>query len=809
MVNQQSTNYPLWREYQSPKMNMIKVIIYVMIITLMVLITFLLIEIYELDVSPYIRYISFIPTLLVAFIFGTRASLLFASFFTLIYIPELYQNVQIFWFSTESNQLLTFIILIYVSAFITAEVGYSMHQRIALSTTVDEWRELLGRATDFDELVRFVLLQSKEIVQVEQAFLLLQNPLSTRWEIVTDQERISLPIKSNYHEGFMNFSDWLLEWDNKVFFNFLDYRSPFIRYKNDDDPSFIQLRSFLSIPLRHQDGILFGVLVLINKFEDEFSITDFDLLRDLIQGSERALEQAGLYARTDYSLARRVRQLAAIQRTARELNTTLDSKEILERTLKCALEITDGEAGLIRLDIDGDSPVVVMDNNHYGRNTDVRTITTNSSTNINPEPQDTIPELLPVVNSRLICPIRREEHELGYILVESSSHKIFKDDSKHVLAILADHAANALENASLFHEIELEQQRVSTIFNTLEDGLITTDMDGIIITTNQAVEKLIGIPSSQLTNHSCCKIFCDHPDSDFRCQIMDSIVNKESVSDLKFNFIKPDTGMRFFSLAMTPMTASKGHPDGAVFLFRDVTDNEEMERLQKELIAAISHELRAPLSNISTIAETLLSDVAESKTQPITRYLTHLMSQTKRLADFSDRILDIYQLETGQRHLQLRPAPIYLLVERIVNHWRSIASHNIQLNFKEEKSPWVWVDENGFETVLNNLIENAVKYSPKNTKIIVTVEKSENSYVTCSVQDQGPGIEPEFHDKIFRRFYRIDGGDSQKVYGHGLGLYLCRNLVELMGGNIWIDSESENGSLFAFTVPMMEEKDDR
>jgi signal transduction histidine kinase len=261
---------------------------------------------------------------------------------------------------------------------------------------------------------------------------------------------------------------------------------------------------------------------------------------------------------------------------------------------------------------------------------------------------------------------------------------------------------------------------------------------------------------------------------------------------------------RVISLSVAPMPASHDRPAGSVILFRDITAQDEMDRLQRELIAAISHELRAPLSHISSIAETLLDTSDSATIQPYQKYFVNLMSQTRRLAGFADRILDIYRMETGQLHLQLRPLPASLLVEDLVRQWQAVAPHHTISSRLPEKSPWLWADETSVKTVLSNLVDNAVKYSPHGTAIEISAQPGPNGFVTLAVRDQGAGIPPEHQPKIFQRFYRVDGRDAQTVYGHGLGLYIAKNLVEAMKGQIWVESELDRGSCFAFFLPSME-----
>jgi len=778
---------------------------------LSVLATLWLLYYWELNEQPFrqlLRYISIIPVCYVAYQYGMKAGISLAIFFSTIFLPQLFLTARAYLFSPQTIQLIAYILFINTFAYVIADIAESIRTHKVLSSTVRDWGTLLAKTSALDEVIKFILEQSKTICKADISIFLLRNPLDAQWEINTLDEKMPLPLYGNPDRERMTLAEWLLDQDKTLVLNHLDEENSFII--SPPGAAAEEIWSLLAHPLRHNDGTLMGMLVLLNKAQGEFTKLDLQELNELVKGGERALEQAGLYARTDYALARRVRQLAAIQRTARELNATLDPKQIIERTLECALEITDGDAGFISLDMKGFPPIFQS----FGARMDearapllVARARELERAAILTSDESSIPPLLPQANSRLLAPIKRENQTLGMVIVESSSPRIFKEASRHVLTILADHAAIALENARLFQESQMEKQRVSLIIHSIADGLFTTDATGHILTLNPAAERLTGWSAEESVGHLCCEVFGCHSSEDADagpCQLLQALSQQRDAYIERYIIRQKSGTKRVISLSMAPLPANKEIPFGSVLLFRDITEQDEMERLQKELIAAISHELRAPLSHISTITETL-TDSNDIAMKPYYKYLDNLMVQTKRLADFSDRILDVYQMETGRLNLQLRPLPICLMVDDLIKQWEiNSARHTLTVHLPE-KSPWVWADENGFKTVMNNLVDNAVKYSSPNTKIDIFVKQPSNGLITCAVQDQGVGIGPEFQTRIFQRFYRINGGDSQRVYGHGLGLYIAKTLVEAMNGQIWVESEVGKGTCIAFCLPIMEE----
>jgi PAS domain S-box-containing protein len=362
--------------------------------------------------------------------------------------------------------------------------------------------------------------------------------------------------------------------------------------------------------------------------------------------------------------------------------------------------------------------------------------------------------LLPQAASRLQVPILRENQTLGVIIIESTSTRIFKEAATHVLTLLADHAATALENARLFREIQMEQERASLIIHAIADGLFTTDASGRIISFNPAAELLTGWKQSESLGKLFCEILGCHETGDSGqdgCRLIQA-VHEQRILEEKIVIRQRMGTKRVLSLSMAPLPAMNDRSAGSVFLLRDITEQEEMNRLQRELIAAISHEIRAPLSHISTIAETLVSETETYALRPYWKYFENLTKQTQRMANFADRIQDVYQMETGRIRLQLRPLPASLLVEEVVRQWQATYPAYKFLLQTSEKPLWIWADESAFQNVLNNLLDNAVKYSPAGTSVTVTIRPDERGMISFMVEDQGPGIAAEHQTKIFQMF---------------------------------------------------------
>ena len=264
----------------------------------------------------------------------------------------------------------------------------------------------------------------------------------------------------------------------------------------------------------------------------------------------------------------------------------------------------------------------------------------------------------------------------------------------------------------------------------------------------------------------------------------------------------PEGTARVVTLDAAPLPANTagGEHGGVVVVLRDVTASDALEQFQRDLVACVSHEMRAPLANIYAVADLLL-ETGGTPEFTLPAGLETILKQSRRLNDFAERTLDVSRLDTGTWRLEPRPLPVALLVKGVVQEW--LAAHPARaIAFELPSTPlWAWADEQATSLVLSNLISNAVKYSSENAVITVSTAPGPEGFVTLAVADQGPGIPPEQQSHVFERFYRAGASDSQQTYGYGLGLYIARRLVEAMGGRIGVTSEPDLGSRFAFTVP--------
>jgi PAS domain S-box-containing protein len=397
------------------------------------------------------------------------------------------------------------------------------------------------------------------------------------------------------------------------------------------------------------------------------------------------------------------------------------------------------------------------------------------------------------VRSTMCVPLVARERTLGAILfVSAESGRLYGPQDLRLAGELARRAALAVDNSRLYGEAE-ERAEAAKALATIGDGVFLADADGSIRLWNPAAEAITGLAATEVRGRRADEVLPGWA----------AVAGRIPVAELpQAGRTSPQTiplelGDRERWLSVLGV----GSPEGTVYTFRDVTEERRLDQLKSDFVATVSHELRTPLAAIYGAAVTL-SERDWTANASIQRELLKMIEQqSERLTSIVSDILLASELEAGRFRLNASRADAAEIARSALEAARTHLQRDVTIELVADPGlEPLETDPGRLRQVLDNLVENAVKYSPPGSLVEVRVEALLD-HVRFSVRDEGIGIPREEHDKIFEKFYRLDPNQTLGVGGTGLGLYVCRELVERMSGRITVDSAPGRGSTFAFELP--------
>jgi PAS domain S-box-containing protein len=395
------------------------------------------------------------------------------------------------------------------------------------------------------------------------------------------------------------------------------------------------------------------------------------------------------------------------------------------------------------------------------------------------------------VRSVICVPLWARKQPLGVLTIARTERgPAYSADDVALAEDLAARLALALDRGRLYREVE-ERSDAARVLEYVADGVLLLDRNGVVRLWNPAAKAIT---------------FID-PDDVLGKTAAESIPGWKDAVDTVPVSAAPSPG---YDEVLIPIGTSRGERwiaisgvrffGGTVYAFRDLTDARQLEEIKADFIATASHELRTPLAAVYGAAQTLLRhDFALDETGR-ERFVSLIADESERLGRIVNEILLANQLDAGRLDLEEEPFDGRDLVERVVDATRMHAPPSVTLTINTNgELPQVAADLDKVRQVLVNLVENAIKYSPDGGKVEVGAE-THDDFVRFHVRDEGLGVAADEQERIFEKFYRADPQMTRGVGGTGLGLYICRELIDRMGGRIWVEPNEEKGSTFFFEL---------
>ena len=426
------------------------------------------------------------------------------------------------------------------------------------------------------------------------------------------------------------------------------------------------------------------------------------------------------------------------------------------------------------------------------------------------------PENHPPMRTFLGAPIRHLGEPVGNIYLTEKEGGEFSEEDEETLVMFASQAAVAIGNA-LRHgeerrardELETERRRLEALVESSPVGVMVVDADTrTFASVNQEAERILGMspePGSTLVRYHEVAIYRRTDGEKYESHerpLARALDRGEVVRAEEILLNRPDGRTVTTLVNATPIYSEDGEIVSAVAVMQDMTPLEETERLRNEFLAMVSHELRTPLTTIKGCTGIVLGSSDPLDISEILQYFRMIDEQCDNLRGLVNNLLDMTRIEAGALSVTPKPTEVKTLIDEAKTAFlRRGARNTIEVDLDPDL-PMIAADKRRMTQVMDNLLSNATKYSPEFSTIRLTGSR-DGLHVAISITDEGRGIPSDQLTMLFKKFSRVgDGERERKVAGEGLGLAICKGIVEAHGGRIWVENDGEErGARITFTIP--------
>ncbi len=693
---------------------------------------------------------------------------------------------------------------------------------LALRKQVDQLATLeaigleMNATLDTKELFEAILKHALRITNASQGNLSIFDPEQRALRIVAQR---SYPDAPRNEESIFDINDGApgVAYRTGKICNVADASSD-PNYSNWIDDC---THSLLSVPITRQDSVL-GVITVENTKPSAFNQEHEKFLSQLAAQAAVAITNARLYQQ----LETRFHEQSLLFTASTHIASTLDSDAIaiaIAESVSIALE-SDGakvsrwdpnqnilslQAGIWNGTPEKSGSVAIQAGDVEAIETAMRESTTVQWT-LKDAPSPAAKVYLSAFHgaaSILIVPIIAGDQTLGTIEVFSAKERLYVENTIRTAQTIASQAAIALENAELFRRIRESHNRLLAILNSTRESMLMIDPQGRIILANTQFAAQAGLPIEQLIgkNLICAEFdmtktlgFSSEDLQDFISRLQHGDADREKAT--VFEGVK--SPRRTFQRSITPVRDAIGLLIGSLLVFRDVTEEQELEEARKQLTEMIVHDLRGPLTAILGSLKLLEESIPAKSPSPVaSQAITISHRSVQQMLDLVNSLLDIAKLESDEIDLFVERISIKQLCEEMVEtyvHEANDAGIILDCTCAQRLSK-ISIDKEKIRRVIGNLLDNALRFTPAGGRVDLTTQKSDGG-ILIQVIDTGPGVPKEFRERIFERFSQVPGLDGKRR-GTGLGLAFARLAVDAHGGRIWVDENPDGGSIFCVFLP--------
>lgn len=506
----------------------------------------------------------------------------------------------------------------------------------------------------------------------------------------------------------------------------------------------------------------------------------------------------------------RVRQRDYLLEISRAMTEELDLHALLTRILRVAVEMLTGHAGYIAL----------LDE-HKGWYIAVREGLPDALYNYLENWLESLPATegeeeiyIPEVN-RMLSDISMgmisgvgimmifQKQVIGQIYVFRNYRGVFSINDRILLSSFANQAAIAVRNARLYNETRDQSLRLEGLLDSVADGILILTPNLIVERVNASLERLLNATEAELVGKSYAQIF-QWAKPPLNIPLAEAITNIWQESSENHLYIEGDLRLKGsqktlpVGITFGPLFSAEGKLLNIIASVRDITRFRTAEEMKSSFISVVSHELKTPIALIKGYVSTLRREDVQWDREVVDESLAVIEEEADHLTEMVEDLLDATRLQAGGITLKKSEVSIPEIAKNLVSRFSVQSSSHTFLSDLPDDFPTLIADEDRIRQVLSNLISNSIKYSPGG-EIRISGKIRPRDVVVC-VSDQGKGFDPRDLPFVFDRFYRSEEA-ARTTKGTGLGLYLCRSIVQAHGGKIWVDENYKQGSRVCFSLP--------
>ena len=355
---------------------------------------------------------------------------------------------------------------------------------------------------------------------------------------------------------------------------------------------------------------------------------------------------------------------------------------------------------------------------------------------------------------------------------------------------------------TLFRNLSRSEEQYRDLYQQAPSAYLSVGNDGHIMQANPSALDLFQYSLNEIVQLTVFDVLAETPDGKAKAEdLWRHFHTEQTIQNQEIEIARADGEVRWTNLSVRPVRTEKGHVIASRWEFLDITERKAAERVKEDFINLVSHELQSPLTTITGSVNTILSEWNRLPPEETRQLLENASLDAESLSHLVTNLLEVSRIRANRLLLYTEPIRITSILERAIDDAkRQSSTHQFRLDLPSH-IPLALADRLRLERILQNLLSNAIKYSPQGGDISVAV-RQDGKQLLVAVADQGIGISSEDQKKLFEPFQRSHESLQSRVEGLGLGLLVCRRLVEAHGGRIWVESELGKGSTFFFTVPV-------